>query len=92
MNALNAILFAALGSAMEALPKLFPSWFPPTGSDQSSARALWLSLMGVVQIALGTGFILRAHVVPGFFRFFSSARATESGTFAIPSSRGVTVR
>jgi hypothetical protein len=92
MNALNAILFAALGSAMEVLPKFFPSWFPPTGSDQSSTRALWLSLMGAVQIALGVGFVVRAHVIPGFIRFFSSARASDSGTFAIPTSRGVTVR
>jgi hypothetical protein len=53
MNALDALVFAALGAVMEILPKAFPSWFPPTGSDQASARALWLALMGVVQISIG---------------------------------------
>jgi hypothetical protein len=62
------------------------------GSDHSGARALWLSLMGFVQISLGVGFIVRAYVIPAVLRFFSSARATESGTFAIPGSRGVSVR
>jgi hypothetical protein len=92
MNALNAVVFAALGSSMEILPKIFPSWFPPTGSDQSSTRALWLALMGAVQIAIGLGFIVRAHVIPGFQRVFSSARATEPGTLALPNPRGAQVR
>jgi hypothetical protein len=92
MNALNAIVFAAFGSAMEALPRFFPSWFPPTGSDQSSARALWLSTMGAVQITLGVGFVVRAHFVPFFSRLFSTARATEAGALALPNARGVTAR
>ncbi len=92
MNALNAIVFAALGSAMEALPRIFPSWFPPTGSDQSSTRALWLATMGAVQITIGFGFVIRAHVLPLVTRVFTSARATESGTLALPSARGVTTR
>lgn len=92
MNALNALLFAALGSAMEALPRMFPSWFPPTGSDQSSTRALWLATMGAVQITIGLGFVINAHFVPLFFRIFSRARATGAGTLALPSVRGVTTR
>lgn len=92
MNALNAIIFAALGSVMEILPKVFPSWFPPTGSDQSSTRALWLGLMGAVQITLAVGFIVRAYLVPGIFRIFSSARGAESGNLALPATRGITVR
>jgi hypothetical protein len=92
MNALNAIVFAALGSVMEALPRLFPSWFPPTGSDQSSSRALWLALMGAVQITIGFGFIVRAHLVPVFARVFSTAPATEPGALALPNARAVTLR
>jgi hypothetical protein len=92
MNALNALAFAAMGAVMEALPRIFPAWFPPTGSDQSSTRALWLTLMGAVQISLGAGFIFRAHFVPLFIRAFSSAPATESGTFALPNARGVNAR
>jgi hypothetical protein len=92
MNALNAIVFAALGSAMEALPRIFPAWFPPTGSDQSSTRALWLGTMGAVQITLGVGFVVRSHFVPFFFRAFSSARASGAGTLALPTAPAVTVR
>jgi hypothetical protein len=77
---------------MEVLPKVFPSWFPPTGSDQSSTRALWLALMGAVQISIGMGFIVRAHVVPAVLRVFSSAHAAEPGALALPSPRGVHVR
>ena len=90
MNALNAIVFAALGSAMEALPRMFPSLFPPTGSDESSTRALWLSTMGVVQLAIGIGFIFRVYLVPLIHRIFSTARAANAGTLALPSVRGMT--
>jgi hypothetical protein len=92
MNALNSIVFAALGSAMEALPRIFPSWFPPSGSDQSSTRALWLATMGAVQITIGLGFVVRAHFVPLVVRIFSTARTSEAGTLALPSARGATVR
>jgi hypothetical protein len=91
MNALNALVFAALGSVMELLPKAFPSWFPPTGSDQASARALWLALMGAVQISVGLGFLVRAHVVPFAYRVLSLV-PSESGTLALPNARGVTGR
>jgi hypothetical protein len=77
---------------MEILPRVFPSWFPPTGSDQSSTRALWLALMGAVQITIGIGFIVRAYFVPAVQRVFSSAHATEPGALALPSPRGVHVR
>jgi hypothetical protein len=92
MNALNAILFAALGSAMEVMPKVFPSWFPPTGSYQFSNRGLWLAIMGFVQVALGAGFIVRAHVIPVIYRLLSTSHATETGALALPSARGVTAR
>jgi len=91
MNALNALAFAALGSLMEILPKAVPSWFPPTGSDQASARALWLALMGAVQICVGAGFIMRVHVVP-FVHGILSIVPAESGTLALPNPRGVTGR
>jgi hypothetical protein len=92
MNALNALVFTAFGSAMEILPKVFPSWFPPTGSDQASTRALWLALMGAVQISIGVGFIIRAHLVPAVYRLISSVPAQESGALALPGARGVTTR
>ena len=92
MNALNAIFFAALGSSMEILPRVFPSWFPPTGSDQSSARALWLALMGVFQMALGIGFIVRVHVVPVVVRLVALVPSGEPAALPLASHRGVTLR
>jgi hypothetical protein len=48
--------------------------------------------MGAVQITIGLGFVIRAHFVPLVGRVFSTARATESGTLALPNARGVTTR
>jgi hypothetical protein len=92
MNALNALIFAVLGSVMEILPRAFPSWFPTAGADQSSGRALWLTLMGVVQIALGFGFLIRAHVIPAALRIISTVPAAGTGSLALPSARGVNLR
>jgi hypothetical protein len=91
MNAANALIFAVLGSVMEMLPMAFPSWFPPSGSDQASARALWLSFMGAVQITVGVGFVVRFYVVPFGFRLLSLV-PTESGSLALPSARSVSSR
>jgi hypothetical protein len=91
MNALNAVVFAAFGSIMEMLPKAFPSWFPPTGGDQASARAIWLALMGALQVSLGVGFLVRAYVVPVVHRMLSTV-PVEPGALALPGTRGVTFR
>jgi hypothetical protein len=85
MNALNAILFATFGVAMEFLPKVFPSWFPHTSADSTSARALWLNVMGFVQLGLGLGYIFRAYLVPLGYRIFWPA--TETGAMALPNPR-----
>ncbi len=92
MNLLNAVIFAAIGSALEILPRAFPGWFPHTGADSASSRAIWLKLMGSVQIALGLGFILRAHVIPVVSRIVAMAPGQEAGSLALPNPRGVTVR
>lgn len=76
---------------MEILPRAFPSLFPPTRADQESARALWLALMGAVQITISVGFIMSAHVVPFALRLVSMVPAG-SGTLALPVPRGVTTR
>lgn len=89
MNGINAAIFALIGAGMEMAPRLFPSWFPPTGADQSSARALWLFVMGVAQMALATGYVLRVYVMPVTLRVVSSVRATERSPLAFPNPRGV---
>lgn len=92
MNALNALVFAALGTAMEVLPKAFPSWFPHAGVDSANARALWLDLMGAVQILLGLGFIFWVHGIPVAARIVSMVPAGEAGALGIPTARGLTAR
>jgi hypothetical protein len=91
MNAANALVFAILGSVMEMLPRAFPSLFPHSGPDQASARALWLSFMGALQVTVGVGFVVRYHVVPSALRLLSHV-PTGSGSLALPSARSVTGR
>jgi hypothetical protein len=88
MNGVNAAIFALIGAGMELLPRLFPSWFPPTGGDQSNTRALWLAVMGVTQIGLAAGYGFRAYVVPFTLRVVSSVPATERTPLALPNPRG----
>jgi len=92
MNASNAVIFALVGAAMELLPRLFPSWFPPSGGDQSSGRALWLGVMGALQFGLGFGYIVRLQIVPLAMRLLSAMPAGERGSLALPNPRGVTGR
>ncbi len=92
MNVMNALLFAAFGATMEILPMAFPSWFQHTGADSSSGRALWLELVGAVQILLCLGYIARAHVIPAIARLGVIAPTGEAGPVALPNPRGVTAR
>ena len=92
MNLPNAFAFAALGWVMEMLPKAFPSWFSHTGSDGANARALWLSVMGYLQLLLGLGHILRTQVWPSVSSLVSLAPSGEPGALTLPNPRGVTLR
>jgi hypothetical protein len=89
VSAINAFLFIAMGSGMGVLPVLVPSWFPPTGADEASTRALWLELMAAVQIGLGLAFLVRERVVPFAGRLVSAIRASDTGAVALSKSRGV---
>jgi hypothetical protein len=92
MNDLNAIMFALIGSVMELLPVIFPAWFPRDGGDLASTRGLWLDIMGVVQIGLGAGYIVRAHFVPATLRIFSAIPAGERESLALANPRAVAGR
>jgi hypothetical protein len=92
MNQLNSLMFAAFGAVMEFMPRLFPSWFPRGSADEASGRALWLSLMGAVQITLGVGLFLTTFVFPAVSRAFSSAPARRPDPVGLPAARGVTAR
>ena len=83
MNFLNAIAFSAIGALMELLPRAFPAWFPPTHADEASCRALWLDLMGAVQVTLGVGYLIRTQVMPALMRILSVAPEGEQGALAL---------
>jgi hypothetical protein len=84
MNLTDSFVFAAIGSAMEALPRAFPNWFPHPAGDPTSRRALWLEFMGAVQITLCLAMILGARVLPALRRAF--ALASEDGQAAVPAA------
>src|SRR5690348_12389633 len=71
MNTGNAIGFIAFGALMWLLPHVAPAWFPANGVDGSSARALWLQLIGGVEAAIGVGFVFRFEVVPAAIRWLA---------------------
>jgi hypothetical protein len=92
MNGLNAFLFVTMGSAMGFLPHLFPSLFPPTGADESSTRALWLSVVGATQVAIGLAYIAQAQVFPFAMRLVAMIRGSDTATLALPKTRAVSGR
>ena len=77
---------------MEMIPKAFPSWFPHTGADMASARALWLGVMGYLQLSLGLGFIARTQFWPSAQRLISLVPSGEPTALPLPGARGVTLR
>ena len=92
MNAANALIFAVLGSAMELLPRVFPGWFAHQGDNSGVARALWLSVMGAIQLGLGLGWVVRAHLVPLSVRVLSSAPVGDAEAIALSNSHRVAGR
>ena len=86
MNALNAYIFLAMGSAMGLLPHVFPSWIAPTGDDASSARVIWLYVMATTQVAVGLGFLIQAQVVPFAARLISADTGSGAGSLALPKA------
>jgi hypothetical protein len=77
---------------MGLLAHFFPSLFPPTGGDASSARIVWLYVMAGTQIMLGLGYVVQAHVIPFAARLVTADRAVETGTLALPKVRGAVGR
>lgn len=77
MNSSNASGFVLFGLAMGLFPAIAPDLFPRNGIDGSSARALWMHTMGVVQVAIGLFFIMREGVLPWFARWLERAPAAQ---------------
>ena len=60
MNLSNASTFLLTGIAMSVLPVIAPALCPANGFDGTSARELWLQVMGFINAAIGTGYLARA--------------------------------
>jgi hypothetical protein len=74
MNSANAGGFVIFGLMFGLLPTLAPAWFPATGLDGSSARAMWLQVMGPLQAAIGLAFLVRFEVLPAIARWLADER------------------
>jgi hypothetical protein len=59
MNTGNALGFFSFGVVMWIVPFLAPSLFTHLAIDGSSSRALWMQVMGTVQVFLGGAFLVR---------------------------------
>ena len=77
MNTGNAFGFVLFGATMWFLPTVAPEMFPRNSLDGSSARALWLQVMGLVQVAMGAAFVLQMEIWPRVSRWLSTAPAME---------------
>ncbi len=78
MTLRNAGGFLSFGLVMGLLPLLAPSWFPRTGIDGTSTRALWLEVMGVMQTLLGGGPLVWKIAVPALVRWLAYVPAPVS--------------
>ncbi len=77
MNCANALIMITLGAAMLAAPHVAADWFPRTGIDGSSTRALWMGVVGAAQCGLALVWLARGSV----------ARAWERVQTALPAAR-----
>lgn len=60
MNTQNACGFVSVGLAMWLLPLLAPTLVEPASTVAESTRALWLLVMGFVNTAVGSGWLLHS--------------------------------
>ncbi len=70
MSNRNAWGFLSFGLVMTLLPMLQPGWFPP-GVNGTSTRAIWLELMGIVQLLLGGASVIWHGVVPAIIHWLA---------------------
>ena len=53
---------------------------------------LFFALMGAVQVTIGAGFLVRSVALPVIYRLLAGNPANQSGSLALPSTRGVSAR
>jgi hypothetical protein len=77
MNTGNACGFFIFGTMMWLLPNVAPELFARSGLDGTSARAMWIQVMAVVQVTIGLGFLLHLEVWPRVMRWLAAEPAME---------------
>jgi hypothetical protein len=89
MNPVNGFGFLTIGFWMWLLPALAPDWFPAPLFGGTNGQALWLEGMGVVQMLLGGGVVLRHFILPSMSRWAAVRKAAETApSFALSKLRG----
>jgi hypothetical protein len=81
--------FLAIGFLMWMLPALIPAWFPAPLFGGANGQAMWLEGMGVIQMLLGGGLVLRHLALPALVRWAAVPKSAEGGaSFAFSKLRG----
>jgi hypothetical protein len=84
MNFSNATTFLVVGITMNLLPRFAPALCPLNGMDGTSARELWLHLMGAIQCGIG-GLGLFRHCAAAAVTVWQN-RPRLTGSATIPSA------
>ena len=87
MNGYSAGLFTAIGAVMELAARTGLSWLHELSSDQ----ALWLCVMGAVQLGLGLNYMIRLHLLPLVRRLRSLAAVPSGAAPAYPLATAAVV-
>ncbi len=89
MNTGNALGFLFFAATMGFLPTVAPEWFPPTGLDGSSGRALWLEFMALVQAGWSTSHLFSRWVMPAAARAWALLPQRKPAATLLPASSQV---
>ncbi len=89
MDPRNGFAFFGVGFFMWLLPALTPGLFPAPYFGGSNSQALWLEGMGVVQLLLGGGLVLRHFALPALARWATARKAAPAApAFSLSKLRG----
>jgi hypothetical protein len=89
MNPRNGFAFLAVGFFMWLLPALTPGLFPTPYYGGANSQALWLEGMGVIQLLLGGGLVIRHFLLPAATRWMAARRTAQAAPeFALSKFRG----
>ena len=88
----SSLLFFLLGLGMTLAPRLVPQAFPANGLDGSSSRAVWLALMGALNLSVGLGYAASRAVAAIGARFPSFRSGSPDSRSAAPLFTGAVHR